>query len=111
MGQWLKYIGAAAIIFGVVFAYFHFKPDENCEAQWQEKVKSYEEEINQQKLLIESYQQRINDDVEAIDSLKTTIYDRNESMDSLKQPYEIQVDNIPNWGSNKLTEYFTNRYE
>jgi uncharacterized protein HemX len=111
MEQWLKYIGVFAIAFGLAFAYFYFKPDENCEAQWQEKVNSYEKEINQQKLLIESYKQRINDDIVAIDSLQTTIYDRNESLDSLKQEYEKQVDDVPNWNNNELTEYFTNRYE
>ena len=111
MKQTLTYIGVAAISFGLAYAYFAFQPKADCEAQWQEKVDSYEEEINQQKLLIESYQQRIKDDITAIDSLQTTIYDRNESLDSLKQEYENQVDDIPNWDSNELTKYFTNRYE
>jgi len=110
MEQWLKYIGVFAIAFGLAFAYFYFQPNTDCDELIKKTVESYKSKVDSLKQSNQILQDSISVKQDSILVLSENIEKRTNSIDSLKQAYEDQISDIPNWGTNELTEYFTNRY-
>lgn len=110
MEQWFKYIGVFAVAFGLAFAYFYFQPQTDCDELIKQTIKRYDYTIDSLKYSNKLIQDSISIKQDSINLLSSNIEKRNQSLDSLKQAYEDKISDIPNWSTNELTEYFTNRY-
>ncbi len=110
MGQWFKYIGVFAVAFGLAFAYFYFQPQTDCDELIKQTIKRYDYTIDSLKYSNKLIQDSISIKQDSINLLSSNIEKRTKSLDSLKQAYEDKISDIPNWSTNELTEYFTNRY-
>lgn len=110
MEQWFKYIGIFTIAFGLAFVYFYFQPNTDCDELIQQTIKKYSNTIDSLRYSNKLIQDSILVKQDSIDILTSNIEKRNQSLDSLKQVYETKISDIPNWSTNELTEYFTNRY-
>lgn len=110
MEQWFKYIGVFAVAFGLAFAYFYFQPQTDCDGLIKQTIKRYDYTIDSLKYSNKLIQDSISIKQDSINLLSSNIEKRTKSLDSLKQAYEDKISDIPNWSTNELTEYFTNRY-
>lgn len=110
MEQWFKYIGIFTIAFGLAFVYFYFQPNTDCDELIQQTIGKYDNTIDSLRYSNKLIQDSILVKQDSINVLTSNIEKRNQSLDSLKQAYETKISDIPNWSTNELTEYFTNRY-
>lgn len=110
MEQWFKYIGVFAVAFGLAFTYFYFQPQTDCDELIKQTIKRYDYTIDSLKYSNKLIQDSISIKQDSINLLSSNIEKRTKSLDSLKQAYEDKISDIPNWSTNELTEYFTNRY-